>query len=208
MVRCNRDGAVIEEIAVPDAQQRQDHRHVLFQRRALEVLVHGMCAGQEFAELVEADRQRYRQANRRPHRITAADPIPEREHIGGIDAERCDTLDIGGDRNEVLAQIGLLRAGRILQKPVARRVRVHHGFCCCEGFRGNYEERGLRIDLLQHGIKIVAIDVGDEVQMQIGPLIGTQRLAYHFGAEIGAANADIDDIRDRLAAISQPCSGT
>ena len=47
------------------------------------------------AQTVGADRDHGRQADRRVHRITATDPIPEAEHVGGIDAKRAHRLGIG-----------------------------------------------------------------------------------------------------------------
>ena len=50
-----------------------------------EVLVHRVRAGEQLAEAVGADGDGDRQADGRPHRIAAADPVPEAE--GGRDAE-------------------------------------------------------------------------------------------------------------------------
>ena len=44
-----------------------------------------------------ADRDGERQADRRPHRIAAADPVPEAEDAVGPDAELGDLLEVGGD---------------------------------------------------------------------------------------------------------------
>jgi len=55
-----------EEIVVPDAQQRQDHRHVLVERRIAEVRIHLVCAVQQFAETLRPHRQHDRQPDRRP----------------------------------------------------------------------------------------------------------------------------------------------
>ena len=39
------------------------------------------------AEVLRADREHRRQADRRVHRVAAADPVPEAEHVRGVDAE-------------------------------------------------------------------------------------------------------------------------
>ena len=51
-----------EEVAVPHADQAHQHRQVLLERRAREVLVHLVTAFEHQLELVHAERQRDRQA--------------------------------------------------------------------------------------------------------------------------------------------------
>ena len=47
-------------------------------------------AGEELAEALGADRDHQRQPDRRVDRVAAAHPVPEAEHVGGVDAERRD----------------------------------------------------------------------------------------------------------------------
>ena len=54
------------------------------------------------AEIVRADRDHGREPDRRIHRIAAADPVPEPEHVGGVDAEFGNLLGIGRHRDEML----------------------------------------------------------------------------------------------------------
>ena len=54
------------------------------------------------AEVVRPDREHRREADRRIHRIAAADPIPEAEHVGGVDAELRDFRGVGRDGDEML----------------------------------------------------------------------------------------------------------
>ena len=60
-----------------------------------------------------------------------------------------------------------------------------------------------------------AVDVGDEVRsegtlapafacLSPAPLIGLERLADHQRAEVGAADADVDEVGDGLAAVAAP----
>jgi hypothetical protein len=44
-----------EEVAIPDAEQPHQRRHVLLQRRAAEVFVHRVSAAQQLLESVHAD---------------------------------------------------------------------------------------------------------------------------------------------------------
>ncbi len=85
-----------------------------------------------------------------------------------------------------------------------RRSRVHHRLLSGEGFRGDDEQRARRIEPGQRIHQMRAIDIGDEMRPQVGALIGFQRLAHHQRPEIGAADADIDDVGDRLAGAAAP----
>ena len=51
------------------------------------MLIHLMEAVQHGAEVMRANGDHRREAYRRVHRVAAADPIPELEHIGGINSE-------------------------------------------------------------------------------------------------------------------------
>ena len=102
------DGLGTEEVAVPDGQQAEQDRQVGGQRRLAEVLVDRVEAGQHLGEAAGADRQHRREPDRRVHRVTAPDPLPEAEHVRGIDAELTDLLGVGRNRDEVLGDRGLL----------------------------------------------------------------------------------------------------
>ena len=94
------------------------------------------------------------------------------------------------------------------QEPVARTVRVGQRFLRGEGFRGDDEKRGLGGKLAQRLGDVSAIDVGNEMGARALAAIGLQRLGHHDGAEIRAADADVHDIRDRLARVALPRAGT
>ena len=66
------------------------------------MFVHLVEAGQHVAELFGADGEHRRKADGGIHRIAAADPVPEAEHVGRVDAELLDFLGVGGDGDEVL----------------------------------------------------------------------------------------------------------
>ena len=90
-----------EEVVVPDGEQTHQHRQVALERRGAEVLVHLVKAIEQRAEIIRPDRQHGRKADRRVHRVTPADPIPEAEHIRGVDAELGHLCGIGRDRDEM-----------------------------------------------------------------------------------------------------------
>ena len=102
LVRQDRDGLGPEKVVVPDRQQAHQHGQVLLERRGAEVLVHFMEAVEHGAEVFRADRQHGRKAYRGIHGIAAADPVPEFEHIGRIDAELGNLGGVGRHRDEML----------------------------------------------------------------------------------------------------------
>ncbi len=104
--------------------------------------------------------------------------------------------------------LGEIRFAGALQEPGACRTGVQHRLSRGEGFGSDDEERRFAFDLAEYCINVVPIDVGDEVKIQ--PLMreATQRPAHHFWPEIGSADADVDDIGDRLAAIAFPFTRT
>ena len=87
-----------------------------------EVLVHRVEAGEHGAEVLGADREHRREADRRVHRVAAADPVPEPEHVGGVDAELRDLGGVGRHGDEVLRDRALVAERP--PAPTARRSRA------------------------------------------------------------------------------------
>ncbi len=104
----------------------------------------------------------------------------------------------------------MLGNGRLIvgcrQEPLPGRVRVGHRLLRGEGLGGHQEQHRFRIDDFQRLDQVGAVDVGDKVDAQAGLAIRLQRLADHLRAEVRPADADIDDIGDRLAGVSLPCA--
>ncbi len=59
------------------------------------MLVHRVETGQHLMKLLRADGNHQREANRRVIGIATADPVPELEHVGGINAELRNFFRIG-----------------------------------------------------------------------------------------------------------------
>ena len=60
------------------------------------------------------------------------------------------------------------------------------------------------LTLRQRRIDVVAVDVGDEMHAQARMRKTAQRAAHHLRAQVGAADADVDDVGDRLAGMAEP----
>ena len=72
------------------------------------MLVHLMEAVEHGAEMFGADGDHRREPDRRVHRVAPADPVPEREHVGGVDAELRHLLGVGRDGDEMLGDRGVM----------------------------------------------------------------------------------------------------
>ena len=90
----HRDRLRAEKIVVPDREQTHQHRQIMLERRDAEMLVHLIEAGQHRLEVVRTGRDHGGKTDRGIHRVAPADPIPETEHVRGVDAELADLVDV------------------------------------------------------------------------------------------------------------------
>ena len=82
-------------------------------------------------------------------------------------------------------------------QPAFRRLGIGQGFLGGEGLGRDDEQRRRRIEAGQHVLDIRRVHVGDEKGGQVAG--GAQGAADHARAQIGSADADIDDIGEALA---------
>ena len=152
-----------EEVVVPDGEETHEHGQVALEGRGAEVLVHLVEAVEHGAEVVRPHREHGGEADGRVHGVAPAHPVPEAEHVRGVDAELRHLGGVGGDGHEVLGD-GLVVAAQAREAPLARAARVGHGLQRGEGLGGDDEER-LRGIEIAHGLREVgAVDVGDEAK--------------------------------------------
>ena len=101
VVRQDRNRLGAEEVVVPDGEQPHEHRQVLVEWSGTEVLVHGAEAGEHGAKVFGANGDHGRKTDGRVHRVAAADPVPEPEHVRRVDAELRHFFGVGRDGDEV-----------------------------------------------------------------------------------------------------------
>ena len=90
------------------------------------------------------------------------------------------------------------------QRPLARGAGVGHRLQRREGL-GRHDEEGLRrIEIADRFGEVGAVDVRDEAEGQAAVAVVPERLVGHDRPEIGAADADVDDVADRLAGVALP----
>ena len=89
-VRQHRVRLRAEEVGVPDAEQAQQHGQVRARAARCGSARRSRGSRRGTREAVGPDGDHQRQADRRVDRVAAADPVPEPEHVGGVDAELRD----------------------------------------------------------------------------------------------------------------------
>ena len=187
----DRAGRITADDAVPVADEAQEQGQV-FRRIGRRKCSSIACAPARKREISGPDGDHDRQADGRPERIAPADPIPEAEDALLRDAEGRHLVERGRDRREMR---GHRRLAQLLDDPAPRRLGIGHRLDGGEGFRGDDEQRRLRVQGLQRVGDMRAVDIGDVMQPR-AVMIGRQRQRRHGRAEIGAADADIDHVGD------------
>ena len=91
-----------------------------------------MRALEKFCEAIVTNGQGNTEPNGRPEGVASAHPIPEGEHICGIDAEFLYSGLVRGKRNEMFCDVLLVI--RLLHKPRTRRVSVGQSLLGRESF--------------------------------------------------------------------------
>ena len=166
------------------------------------MLVHGVGAVEQFIEPLRAEIDHDRQTDRRPQAVAAANPVPEAEHVGGVDPELRDFRLVGRNGDEVLRDRRLVL--HVVQQPGAGGSGVGQGFLGREGLGGDDEQGRAGIEPPHRLRDVGAVHVGDEMQVQVAVAIGLQRLRHHVRPQVGAADADVDDIGDAPPVMAFP----
>ena len=93
------------------------------------------------------------------------------------------------------------------ERPGARGEGVGHRLLRGEGLGGDEEERLVGAEVADGFGEVGAIDVGDEAEGEVALRVEPERLVGHDGAEVRAADADVDDVADGLAGVALPRAG-
>ncbi len=81
-------------------------------------------------------------------------------------------------------------------KPALGRRGIGHGLERGEGFAGNQKQRVLGLELAQHRRQFMPIDIGNKVKAFALGNIVIECQHRHLRPQVGAANADVDDVGD------------
>ena len=99
-------------------------------------------------------------------------------------------------------------ASKAAKRPIARAFGVGHRLQRREGLRADDEQRFRRIEIPSRLHEIAAIDVRDESKRHAAVAVIFERLIRHHRPEVGAADADIDDVADAFAAVAFPLAAS
>lgn len=161
-----------------------------------------MCSAEKLLIILIADDESDGEADGAPKAVTAADPVPELEHVFSGDTEGGDGLGVGAKGNEMFGNVGLILCRS--QEPFAGTGGVCDGLLGCESLASDDEECGLGMAETKSLSQVGSIDVGHEVGVEVALCISFEGFGDHDGTEIGATYADIDDGVDILACVTLP----
>ncbi len=91
-----------------------------------------------------------------------------------------------------------------LQQPAPCRVGVGHRLQRGKGFGRHDKECFRRIEIAHCLGEICAVDVGNEAEGHVACAVIAQRLVCHHRPQVGAADANVDDVADALAGEAFP----
>ena len=205
VIRQQRRALRAKEIAIPNPQQRQNHRHVFLKRCRRKMAVHGMKAIQHAHKVFRTNRNHQRQPDGGSQRITPADPIPKLKHVGGINPERLNFPLGRGNRHKVTRH--RRRIAQLPHKPIPRRGRVGHRFLRGERLGRDNKKRLCRVQIAGGLGQMRAIHIGHKAHRQVAPAKRLQRLIRHRRPQIAAPDANVDNVANGLAREAQPVTG-
>ena len=200
------DGLGAEEVPVPHGQQPHQHRQVALQRSGPEMLVHDPEAGQHLGEPVRADRQHRGQPDGRVHRVPAAHPVPEAEHVGGVDAELSTSLAFVDTATKCRATAASSPSSLTTQFRAEVALVIVSSVLNVLDEMMNSVSSAAEIPGRLH--EVGGVHVGDEPEGHVPVGVVAERLVGHHRAEVGAADADVDHVADPLAGVAGPRSRT
>lgn len=131
--------------------------------------------------------------------ITTTHPIPEAQHVGGVDAETGDGLSDGRHRDKVPVYHALV--ARLAQAPRAGQMGVGQRLLRCEGFRTDEKQCLLGVEIARGFREIRIVDVRGKARCHVALVVMTRRFVSHRRAETEASDADIA-LLERSASLS------
>ena len=172
-----------EEVVVPDAEQRRASPAGSAPSGAVRKCSSiSWAPAEQLLEVVHADGERDRQADRRPQRVAAADPVPEPEHVGGVDAE-LRRPPPRWSRRATKCFATAASSFALVQEPGARGLGVGHRLLRGEGLGGDDEQRA-RPGSSRFSVSAMCVPSTLETKCtrRSRLAVGLQRLGHHHRA--------------------------
>ena len=187
-------GGIAADLIMPDADQGQQHGHVLVRGGGAEVTVHRLPAAQKRIKGAWANGDHQRQADGPPDGIAPTDPVFEAKDLIRIDTEIAGLVLRCAQGGKLLCRIAV-----ILCHPRACGTGVGHRLDRGEGLGSDDHQCGFRIKPAERVRDMRPVDIRHEVAAR-PVMIGRERLHRHRGPKIGPADTDIHHIRNVAAA--------
>ena len=113
------------------------------------------------------------------------------------------SVRVGRHRDEVLGDGGLV-APEPGEAPLARAAGVGERLQRGERLRRDHEQRLGGVEVVGGFPEVGAVDVAHEPERHVALREVAQRVVGHVRSEVGAADADVDDVADALAGVADP----
>ncbi len=189
---------------MPQPDQAHQHRQVALERRRAEVLVHLVEAVEQRAE-IRRGRSRASWTGRSPSPSSSGRrPSPRSRTCWRCRCRTRGPWPRSSTRRRSAGRPPSRRRRRPLEQPGARRVRVGHRLLRREGLRRDDEQRRRRVEVAHGFGEIGAVDVRHEAERELARAVVPQGFVRHHRPEVGAADADVDDVGDPLAVVPGP----
>ena len=150
--------------------------------------------------MVESTEYRPPTQSQKPNALAGSMP-----NAGDLVERRRDRHEVLGDRGVA----GLVVVGRaqLLPEPRAGEAGVGQRLERAERLGRDDEQRGRRVEALDRLREVAGVDVGDEPHLEAVLHVRLERLVRHDRAQVGAADADVDDGPHALAGHAGPLAG-
>eukprot|EP00978_Attheya_sp_CCMP212_P028290 scaffold97333_cov45-Attheya_sp.AAC.3 len=155
-------------------------------------------------------------ADGRTDREASADPVPKSKNVGLGNAKGSGLVNGRGDGYDVLGDNVRLTgfdpgAAKAVQKPLAGRPGVEHGFGRGKGLTNDHHHGFLRVQVAGAEFKVHGVDVGQETEgaslCSSGRFgVAAQGFVHKLGSQLRSANANADVILERLARDTRECA--
>ena len=201
VVQKDTQGRHLQHDRVPDLQQGKRCGQIVFERRFQRMAVHRARALQQGVKVLRTDAEHRRQTDRTPDAEATPDPVPERklavlrqpEVPGGVRLCRHD--------HHVLCEVCVGDPANF--HPPSDCIGVQQRLARREALAGDDCQRSKRIQIRQQTCQDRPVSTADEVHAgAIGHML--KRAAHEPRAGVAAADADVDDVGNRLTTGSGP----
>jgi hypothetical protein len=105
IIRKNGFGLGTKEVVIVETNDSHQDGDVVLKRGVEEMLIHFITTTKKLFKVIITNGDGNGQTNGGPEGITTTYPVPELEHVFGINTETSDLLGVGGEGNEMFGDM-------------------------------------------------------------------------------------------------------